>query len=94
MRYSGTVRRGRIAGRRSAPGIDTRRKRCGAVRRAGHHGRARNPRVGKERAGLHRGTGTRPHAQDPREHGAAEAEVPQRTLLYARAARYGHRPRL
>ena len=56
--------------------------------------RARAARVGQGRAGVHRGPGPCADAQDPREHGASEREVPRRAVLHSRTDSHRHSPRI
>ena len=57
------------------PGIDCRRQRRGAVRRAEDAGRADAHRLGVRRPGDERGPGPRPHASHQGEHGEAARMV-------------------
>ena len=76
------------------PGLDRRRERRGAVRRAEDAGRAHEDRVGVRRPGHERGPGPRADASHPREHGEAARVVRRGAVLHARAAHHRHRARL
>ena len=65
------LRRGLLARRRPAPGLDRRRQRRRPVRRARHPGRADPGRLEARRAGDDRGPRPRADAADPGEHGAS-----------------------
>ena len=81
------LRRLLLARRRPAPGLDRRRQRRGAVRRARDARRADDDRLGARLPGHDRGPGPRPDAPDPGEHGAAARDLPRGAVLHARAAR-------
>ena len=88
---SSRLRRRLLARRRPAPGLDRRRQRRGAVGRARDPGRADYARLGARRSGHDRGTGARPDAPDPGEHGQAARAVPRGALLHPRPAHDRHR---
>ena len=92
-RHPAPVRRHHLARRLAAPGLDPRRERQGAVRRARHAGRAHEARVGVRRPGDGRRAGTHPDASDRDERPQAEGGLSRGALLHARAARDGHRAR-
>ena len=75
LRDHARLRRVVLARRRPAAGLDRRRERRAAVRRAEDAGRADEDRVGIRRAGDERGPGPRADAPDPREHGEAARVV-------------------
>ena len=83
-----------LARRRPAAGLDRRRQRRGAVRRAEDAGRADEDRVGVRRPGDERRPRPRADAPDPREHGEAARVVRRSAVLHARAAHDRHRARL
>ena len=83
-----------LARRRPAPGLDRRRQRRRAIRRARYAGRADRRGLEARRAGDDRGAGPRAHAPDQGEHGSAARGLQRGAVLYARPAHHRRGARL
>ena len=93
LRDHARLRRLVLARRRPAAGIDCRRERRAAVRRAEDAGRADEDRVGVRRPGDERRPRPRADAPHSREHGEAARVVRRGAVLHAWAAHHRHRSR-